>query len=78
MLNVCSIYIPELTQQPEKKPKKQNMVMKSYKELLGTCMKSKKTAYINTVCTKSARYSNCFAIFGSSDVKASMPSACLS
>ena len=50
------------------KNKKQNMVMKTYKELLGTCIKSKKTAYINTVCTKSASkdYSNCFAIFGSS------------
>ena len=42
--------------------------MKTYKELPGTCIKSKKTAYINTVCTKSASkdYSNCFAIFGSS------------
>ena len=50
------------------KNKKQNMVMKTYKELLGTCIKSKKTAYINTVCTKSASkdYSNCFAIYGSS------------
>ena len=48
--------------------KTQNMVMKTYKELLGTCIKSKKTAYINTVCTKSASkdYSNCFTIFGSS------------
>ena len=44
------------------------MVMKTYKELLGTCIKSKETAYINTVRTKSASkdYSNCFAIFGSS------------
>ena len=35
-------------------PKKQTMVMKIYKELLGTSIKSKKIAYINTVCTKSA------------------------
>ena len=42
--------------------------MKTYKELLGTCIKSKKTAYINTLCTKQASkdYPNCFAIFGSS------------
>ena len=42
--------------------------MKTYKERLGTCIKSKKTAYINTVCTKlaSKNYLNCFAIFGSS------------
>ena len=54
-------------QQKHEKTKKQNMVMKTYKELLGTCIKSKKTAYINTVCTKPASkdYSNCFAIFGS-------------
>ena len=62
--------LPELTQQPDKKNKnkKQNMIMKTYKELLGTCIKSKETAYINTVRTKSASkdYSNCFAIFGSS------------
>ena len=47
--------------------KKQSMVMKTYKELLGTCIKSKK-AYINTVCIKSASKDslNCFAIFGSS------------
>ena len=53
----------------KKKTKKQIMVMKTYKELLGTCIKSEKAAYINTVCTKSANskdYSNCFAIFGSS------------
>ena len=51
----------------KKQTKKQNMVMKTYKELLGTCIKSKKTAYINTFCTKPASkdYSNCFAIFGS-------------
>ena len=37
------------------KNKKQNMVMKTYKELLGTCIKSKKkTAYINALCTKPA------------------------
>ena len=56
------------TKKKHEKTKKQNMVMKTYKELLGTCIKSKKTAYINTVCTKSASkdYSNCFAIFGSS------------
>ena len=42
--------------------------MKTYKELLGTCIKSKKTAYINTAWTKSASkdYSNYFAIFDSS------------
>ena len=66
----CLQYLPELTQQPDKKNenKKQNTVMKNYKELLGTCIKSKETAYINTVRTKSASkdYSNCFAIFGSS------------
>ena len=69
----CLQYLHELTTTRQKKtnkknPKKQNMVMKTYKELLGTCIKSKKTAYINTVCTKSASkdYSNCFAIFGSS------------
>ena len=65
----CLQHLPELTQQPDKKikNKKQKMVMKTYKELLGTCIKSKKTAYINTVCTKSASkdYSNCFVIFGS-------------
>ena len=75
-------YLPELTQQPDKKikNKKQNMVMKTYKELLGSCIKSKKTAHINTVCTKSANkdYSNCFALSGSSACKDSMPSACLS
>ena len=43
----CLQYLPELTQQPDKKKKqtkKQNMVMKTYKELLGigTCTKSKK------------------------------------
>ena len=55
-------------QQKHEKTKKQNMVMKTYKELLGTCIKSKKTAYINTLCTKPASkdYWNCFAIFGSS------------
>ena len=45
MLNVCNIYTNQ--QQPDKKTKKketkkQNMVMKTYKELLGTCIKSKK------------------------------------
>ena len=42
--------------------------MKTYTELLATCIKSKKTRYINTICTKSASkdYSNCFAKFGSS------------
>ena len=73
----CLQYLHELTTARQKKPKnkqtkettkKQNMVMKTYKELLGTCIKSKKTVYINTVCTKSTSkdYSNCFAIFGSS------------
>ena len=36
-------YLPQLTQQPDKnriKNKKQNMVMKTYKELLGICIKS--------------------------------------
>ena len=44
----------------------QNMVIKTYKELLGTCITQKK--HINTVCSKSARKDslNCFAIFGSS------------
>ena len=44
------------------------MIMKTYKELLGNYIKSKKAAYINTVCAKSASkdYSNCFTIFGSS------------
>ena len=48
--------------------KKQNMVMETYKELLGTCIKSKKIAYINGVCTKSTSKDslNCFTIFGSS------------
>ena len=48
--------------------------MKTYKELLGTCIKSKKTAYINTVCTKSASkdYSNCFAILALQHVKVGM------
>ena len=34
--------------------------MKTYKEFLGTYIKSKKAAYINTVCAKSASqdYSN--------------------
>ena len=44
-------YLPELPLQPDKK--KQSMLMKTYKELLGTCLKSKK-AYINTVYTKLA------------------------
>ena len=40
---VCYLqYLPELPQQPDKK---QKMVMKTYKELLGICIKSKK-AYI--------------------------------
>ena len=54
--------------QTKETTKKQNMIIKTYKELLGTCIKSKKTAYINTLCTKPASedYSNCFAIFGSS------------
>ena len=68
----CLQYLPELKQHPDKiKNKKQNMVMKTYTELLGTCIKSKKTRYINTVCTKSASkdHSNCFAIFGSSACK---------
>ena len=41
----CLQYLPELTQQPDKKKqkiKKQNMVMKTYTKLLGTCIKSKK------------------------------------
>ena len=66
---VCLQYLHELTAARQKKEtRKQNMVMKTYKELLGTCIKSKKTAYINTLCTKPASedYSNCFAIFGSS------------
>ena len=44
----------------------QNMVIKTYKELLGTCITLKK--HINTVCSKSTRKDslNCFAIFGSS------------
>ena len=64
----CLQYLPELTQPDKKNKAKQNMILKTYKELLGTCIKSKKTAYINTVCTKSASkdYSNCFAIFDSS------------
>ena len=68
----CLQYLHELTAARQKKKhektKKQNMVMKTYKELLGTCIKSKKTAYINTLCTKQASkdYPNCFAIFGSS------------
>ena len=47
--------------------KKQYMLTETYKELLGTCIKSEKTAYINTVCTKSASKDslNCFAIFDS-------------
>ena len=42
--------------------------MKTYKVLLGTCTKSKKTAYLNTICTKSASKDSlkCFVIFGSS------------
>ena len=57
-------YLPELPLQPDKK---QNMVMKTYKEIFGTCIKSNK-AYINAICTKSASKDspNCFAIFGSS------------
>ena len=41
--------------------------MRTCKELLGTCIKSKKPAYINTVRTKSASKDSldCFAIFGS-------------
>ena len=51
----CLQYLPELKQHPDKiKNKKQNMVMTTYTELLGTWIKSKKTRYINTVCTKSA------------------------
>ena len=47
----CLQYLHELTSARQKKPKnkqtkettkKQNMVMKTYKELLGTCTKSKK------------------------------------
>ena len=60
---ICSIYL----KYHGSETKKQNVVMKTYKELLGTCIKSKK-AYINTVCIKSASKDslNCFAIFGSS------------
>ena len=36
----CLQYLPEVSQQSDKKK-----VMKIYKELLGTCIKSKKTAY---------------------------------
>ena len=69
----CWQYLHELTEKKQKKKqkkttKKQNMVMKTYKGFLGTCIKSKKTAYINKLCTKPASkdYSNCFTIFGSS------------
>ena len=57
-------YLPELREQPDKKTKHGN---ETYKELFGTCIKSKK-AYINTVCTKSASKDsqNYFAIFGAS------------
>ena len=43
----------------------QNMAIKTYKELLGTCITHKK--YINTVCSKSASKDslNWFAVFGS-------------
>ena len=34
--------------------KKKKKVVKTYKELLGDCIKSKKTADINTVCTTKA------------------------
>ena len=67
---VCLQYLHELTAARQKKEtRKQNMVTKTYKELLGTCIKSKKkTAYINALCTKPASkdYSNCFVICGSS------------
>ena len=48
--------------------KKQNMLTKTYKKLLGTWIKSQKLAYTNTVCTKSTckDSTNCFTIFGSS------------
>ena len=39
----CLQCLPELKQHPDKiKNKKQNMVMKTYTERLGTCIKSKK------------------------------------
>ena len=41
MLNVCSIYLPDKNK-TKKTTKKQNMVMKTYKELLSTYIKSKK------------------------------------
>ena len=65
-MNVCSIYLPELPQQPEKNETKHDN--KTCEELHGTCIKSEKTVYINTVCTKWARKDSpdCFAIFGSS------------
>ena len=48
--------------------KKQNMLTKTYKKLLGTWIKSQKLAYTNTVCTKSTckDSTNCFTMFGSS------------
>ena len=68
-------YLPELPLKPDKK---ENMVMKTYKELLGTCIKSKK-ADINTVCTKSASKDspNCFTYLAFQHVKVSMSLACL-
>ena len=47
----------------------QTMVIKTYKELIGTCMTQKKHINKNTACSKSASKDSlkCFAIFGSSE-----------
>ena len=76
----CTIWIPKNIQKywmfavftfntTANQTNKQNMLMITYKVLLGTCIKSKKVAYIYTVCTKSNQINaskNCFATFGSS------------
>ena len=58
-------YLQHLPELPQKQ--KQNMVMKTCKELLGTCIKSKQSIYEYIMYQSASNDSpNCFAIFGSS------------
>ena len=57
------------------KQNKQNMIMSTYKGLLGICIKSKKTACIYTVCTNQPvkiLQANCLATYGSSACQGSL------
>ena len=66
MLNVCSIYLKYHGSQTNK----QNLIMTTCKKLLGTCIKSKKVAYIYILYVPNQLLkilqTNCFDTFGSS------------